>query len=113
MACLATNHMAAAVASVGLQVSPCGVIPKRNRPDKWRLIANLSAPLLASANDAIDAELSSIAYTSLDEAGHIVNQLGQGCLLAEFDLQEAYRAVPVHPIDQPKLAVCWNGDITH
>jgi hypothetical protein len=112
MACLATNHMAA-VASVGLQVSPCGVIPKRNRPDKWRLIANLSAPLLASANDAIDAELSSIAYTSLDEAGHIVNQLGQGCLLAEFDLQEAYRAVPVHPIDQPKLAVCWNGDITH
>ena len=96
MARLAHEDMAA-VTTLGLQISPCGVIPKRNRPDKWRLIVNLSAPLGASANDTIDSELSSIAYASIDDAGHIINLLGQGCLLAKFDLQEA------------KLAVSWNG----
>ena len=110
MARLAPDHMAA-VASLGLQISPIGVIPKCNRNDKWRLIINLSAPLGISANDAIDSELSSIAYTSIDDATHMINHLGQGCLLAKFDLQEAYRAVPVHPLDQPKLAVTWNDDI--
>ena len=108
MARLAPNDMAA-VTTLGLQISPCGVIPKCNRPDKWRLIVNLSAPLGASTNDAIDSELSSVAYASIDDAGHMINLLGQGCLLAKFDLQEAYRAVPVHPVDQPKLAVSWNG----
>ena len=108
MARLSPEDMAA-VGPLGLQVSPCGVIPKRNRPDKWRLIVNLSAPLGASANDAIDQELSSVAYTSIDDAGRLINLLGKGCLLAKFDLQEAYRAVPVHPADQPKLGVNWNG----
>ena len=110
MARLGPDHMAT-VAPLGLQVSPIGVIPKRNRPNKWRLIVNLSAPLGISANDSIDSELSSIAYTSIDDAAHMINHLGQGCLLAKFDLQEAYRAVPVHPLDQPKLAVSWNEDV--
>ena len=109
MARLSPEDMAS-VAPLGIQVSPCGVIPKRNRPDKRRLIVNLSAPHGSSANDAIDPDLSSIAYSSIDDAGHMIKELGQGCLLAKFDLQEAYRAVPVHPVDQPKLAICWNGD---
>ena len=51
-------------------------------------------------------ELSSIAYTSIDDAGRLINLLGKG---AKFDLWEAYRAVPVHPADQPKLGVNWKG----
>ena len=102
-----TPTEAAPLAPLGLQISPFGVIPKRNHPDKWRLIVNLSAPLGLSANDAIDPELSLIAYTSIDDAAHFVQLLGRGCLLAKLDLREAYRAVPVHPADQPKLGVKW------
>ena len=69
----------------------------------------VTAPTGASANDAIDQELSSIAYTSVDDAAHLINKLGHGCLLAKFDLQGAYRAVPVHPADQAKLGVHWQG----
>ena len=98
----------AAVTPLGLQVSPYGVIPKCNRPGKWRLIVNLSAPHGASANDAIDQDLSSVAYILIDDAGQLINQLGPGCLLAKFDIQEAYRAVPVHSLDQPNLAINWN-----
>ena len=35
--------------------------------------------------------------------------LGPGCLLAMLDLKEAYRAVPVHPSDQPLLEMAWQG----
>jgi len=101
----------ASLASLGLQISPFGVIPKRHRPGKWRLIVNLSAPWGESANSAINPELSSISYTSIDQAATLVYALGKGCLLAKLDLQEAYRAVPVHPADQPKLGVRWKGDV--
>ena len=89
MARLSPKDMAS-VAPLGIQVSPCGVIPKRNRPDKWRLIVNLSALHGSSTNDAIDPDLSSIAYSSIDNAGHMIKELGEGCLLAKFDLQETY-----------------------
>ena len=31
-------------ATASLQVSPFGAIPKKNKPDKWRLIVDLSSP---------------------------------------------------------------------
>ena len=39
-----------------LQISPMGLIPKRSKPGKWRLIVNLSAPSGASVNDGINKE---------------------------------------------------------
>ena len=91
------------------QVSPCGVIPKKSRPDKWRLIIDLSSPRGRSVNDAIDEHLSSINYTSIDDTVNFIQVMGRGTLLAKLDLKEAYRAVPVHPADQGLLAVQWKG----
>ena len=45
--------------SMGIHCSSLGVIPKKNRPNKWRLIINLSAPEGYSVNDGIGKELSS------------------------------------------------------
>ena len=90
-------------------ISPFGVIPKRNRPEKWRLIVNLSAREGSSINDAISTELSSVCYASIDDAIAFIRELGKGCLLAKLDLMEAYRAVPVHPMDQHLLAMKWGG----
>ena len=92
-------------------ISPFGVIPKRNRPGKWRLIVNLSAPEGNSVNNAISSELSSVCYASIDDAVSFIRHLGGGCLLAKLDLMEAYRAVPVHPSDQPLLAVKWDDTV--
>ena len=93
-----------------LQISPCGAIPKKHRPDKWRLIVDLSSPRGSSVNDAIPKALCSVSYASVDQAVELAKVLGKGCLLAKLDLQEAYRAVPVHPADQGLLAVTWKGD---
>ena len=69
---------------LGLQISPFGVIPKRNRPDKWRLIANLSAPYGHSANDAIDSDLRSISYTSSDNAALFIRLLFSSATLHQL-----------------------------
>ena len=92
-----------------IQVNSFGVIPKRHRPNKWRLIVDLSSPTGKSINDAIDRDFCSIAYTSIDNAVFFIQALGPGCLLAKLDLREAYRVVPIHPQDRPLLAMQWEG----
>ena len=44
----------------GLQCSPFGVIPKKHKPGKWRLIVDLSSPKHFSVNDGIAKELCSL-----------------------------------------------------
>ena len=62
--------------------SPFGVIPKRNRPGKWRLIVDLSAPEGYSVNDGIDKELASLSYVSIDDVAGIV-RYGHGTLIQQ------------------------------
>ncbi len=83
-----------------MQCSPFGVIPKKGRPGKWRLIVNLSAPDGGSTNDGIARELASVAYTSVEEVVRRVMELGSGVLMAKADVRDAYRNVPVHPRDR-------------
>jgi len=91
--------------------SPFGVIPKKHKPGKWRLIVDLSAPDGRSVNDAIDKEMCSLSYISVDDIAQAVLRLGKGSLLAKADIKEAYRMVPVHPEDRLLLGVEWKGQL--
>ena len=97
--------------NMGIHVSPFGVIPKKNRPNKWRLIVNLSAPDGSSVNDGIDKELASVSYTSVDDIVTTILQLGRGALLAKMDIKQAYRNVLVHPEDRLLLGMLWEGKV--
>ena len=77
-------------------MSPFGVIPK-SEVGKWRLILDLSSPEGFSVNDGIKSELCSLSYMSVDDVARRVRDLGKGTLMAKFDLNAAYRNVPVHP----------------
>lgn len=68
--------------SLGLQISPY------NRPNWWHLVVDLSAVSGSSINIAIDPELSSISYTSIDDAANFIHVLGPGCMLEKLDLKE-------------------------
>ena len=94
-----------------LTISPIGVIPKRNRPNKWRLIVDLSSPKERSINTGISCDLCSLSYTSVDEAVNLIRALGKGTLLFKLDLKDAYRVVPVHPHDRPLLGMRWKGEL--
>ena len=92
----------------GIHISPLGVIPKKNKPGKYRLIVDLSSPAGFSINDGISHELSSIKYTSVDHLACLIHSIGRGALLVKADIKEAYRMIPVHPHDQHLLGVRWN-----
>ena len=92
----------------GIHISPLGVIPKKNKPGKYRLIVDLSSPAGFSTNDGISQELSSIKYTSVDHLACLINLVGRGALLVKADIKEVYWIIPVRPYDQHLLRVRWN-----
>ncbi len=61
-------------------------------------------------NDGIDPALCSLHYTSVDKACRRVLALGRGAMLAKFDVQGAFRTVPVHPEDRWLLGMRWQGN---
>ena len=91
-------------------MSRFGVILK-NQPGRWRLIVDLSHPKGASVNDGIESELCSLSYTSVDAAVRIIMAMGPGVLLAKFDIESAYRLIPVHPDDILLLGMMWKDKL--
>ena len=94
-----------------IQRNRFGVIPKPHQQGKWRLIVDLSHPEGSSVNDGIPPELCSLRYVSVDDAVKVILALGKGTELAKFDIQSAYRIVPVHPTDRCLLGMIWNGQL--
>ena len=95
-------------AIVMVHCSPFGVIPKKNRINKWRLILDLSAPEGASVNDGIPKELALLAYPSVDD---VVSEVVRRGLIAKMDVKQAYRNVPVHPRDRHLLGMQWGDEV--
>ncbi len=112
---LALNHMVPMppvdFPCIHCHISPFGVIPKKSKPGKWRLIVDLSSPSNASVNDGIDKDMCSISYITTDAIVDQVLSNGQGSLMAKVDIKQAYRMIPVHPDDRLLLAVQWQGDV--
>ena len=92
-------------------VSPCGVIPKKAKPGKWRLIVDLSTPNGHSTNDGIEKDMCSLSYLSVDQVGDCILRFEPGALLAKVDIKQAYRNVPVHPDDRHLLGMRWKQDL--
>ena len=64
---------------------------------------------MASVNDGISKELASLSYVSVDDIVMEIGRRGRGTLLANMDIKQAYRNIPVHPGDRPLLAMQWQG----
>ena len=94
---------------LSLDVCLLGVIPKKGRPNKWRLIFDLSNPTGESINNGIDSSLTSLRYSSVEDAVAIIQDLGVGSLMAKLSLESAYCLVPIHPDDRPLLRTRWEN----
>lgn len=82
-----------------LQINSFGVIPKKGQPGKWWLIVDLSSPGGYSVNDGISCDKFSMHYIKFDQIIHMVAKHGPGAMMAQFDVEAAYRNVAVHPED--------------
>ena len=97
--------------AASLQVNRFGLVPKGHQPGKWRLIVDLSFLRGCSVNDTIEPEVCSLHYSSVDEVCKRVVDIGRGTVLAKFDVQGAFRTIPVHPDDRRLLGMRWEGRI--
>ena len=91
-----------------LRISPLDLVPKQS-PGEFRLIHHLSYPSDSSVNDGIDAQFCSVHYTSFDEAIHMVQDLGKGCLMGKTDIKSAFRLLPLSPADFDQVGFKFEG----
>lgn len=85
------------------------MIPKKSQPNKWRLILDLSSPTGHSVNDGIPKDPFSLQYISVDDAIRALVELGPGALMAKFDVESAYRNIPIHRSDRYLLGMKWQN----
>ena len=69
----------------------------------------MSFPKGSSVNDGISPEHTSVRYATIDEAIKLIMNAGQGCFLAKTDIKNAFRIIPIHPIDYGLLDMQWRG----
>ena len=93
-----------------LHISRFGVIPKKHQPGKWRLILDLSSLDGHSVNDGIRKDPFTVQYMKVDDIIDGIMSLGRGTLLAKFDVESAYRIIPIHPNDRYLLGMQWQGN---
>ena len=83
----------------------------KSTPGKFRVIVDLSAPAHNSVNDNIHRDLTHVAYSSINDAALLMHHLGKHALMAKIDIQDAYRLIPIHPMDRSFLGVTWQGGV--
>ncbi len=95
-----------------LQISPIGAVPKKNL--KLRSIHHLSWPRHPSTgkhdmsvNDRLkDAECQYLRFGTVIKR---IGEIGKACLLAKFDVKDAFRLLRILPSDQYLLGIFFYG----
>ena len=88
-----------------LHISPLNIREKKT-PGKYRLIQNLSYPYDGgSINDYIPMDKKTVKYASVGDAIKILCNLPRHSYTAKTDIADAFRLIPVHPSDYPKLGI--------
>lgn len=81
-----------------LQISPLGPVPKKT-PGDYMIIQHLSYPAGKSINDEIPKDFRPVQYQNIDHAVALVKKLGRNCLLSKCDTLNAYKIIPISPVD--------------
>src|ERR1044072_2364698 len=91
-------------------VNSLGLIEKRyTDPIEYRVITHHSAPQGSSVNDGIDKYEFQISFDTLKHAVQWIRFIGKGALLTKIDIKDAYRILPVHPLDQLLQGIVYNS----
>ena len=86
-------------------VSPLNIRPKKN-PNKYRLLHNLSHPYDGSSVNANIPSISkTVHYATVGDAIMKLLSLPSTSYTAKTDIADAFRIIPVHPDDYPKLGM--------
>ena len=85
-----------------------GLVPKKEQRE-FRLIHDLSFPKTNSVNSHILPEFTAVTFQMLDHCVEQLVSLGKGADIAKADLQDAFRIIPVSPLDYRLLGFKCQG----
>ena len=90
-----------------ITASPLGLIDKSDGSKRW--IHHLSYPpdQTTSINNGIPEDYGTISYSTISEATAAIQTFGSSCLLVKRDFENAFRHIPISPIDLPLLGFEW------
>ena len=89
--------------------SPLGVVPKKSA-NSFRIIHDLSFPKNSqSVNSTIPYENSTVTLETFDDVANLVLSAGKNCLIAKADIEEAFKIIPISPLDYHKLGFSFNN----
>ena len=86
------------------RIYPLGVVPKKT-PGEFRLIHHLSYPRGSSVNDGISPDHTSVSYATISDSIRHIKAAGRGCFLAKIDVKNAFRIIPIRPLDYGLLGM--------
>lgn len=96
------------------RTAPLGVVPKPNS-DKFRVIQDLSFPRNDPATLSVNSEINSADFPcewgTFAQCYFLIAKAPPGTQVAVFDVDSAYRNIPVHPDDQTHFCVAWENNI--
>ena len=96
------------------QTSPLSVIPKANKPEKLRLIQNLSFPHQLNEKRSINSFINSddfpCTWGTFSAFATLCAGLPPGSQGAVRDVAEAYRTIPLHPSQWPGMVIRHSGE---
>ena len=98
------------------QSSPLSLVPKPEKPGKYRAVHNFSHPHVPSSsvcsiNSSINADDYPCTYGTFGTVCLIISQLPPGSQASVRDVAEAYQTIPIQQNQWPGLVVHLRGDV--
>jgi len=62
-----------------------------------------------SVNSTIPYENSTVTLETFDDVANLVLSAGKNCLIAKADIEEAFKIIPISPLDYHKLGFSFNN----
>ena len=56
-------------------------------------------------NNGISSDHTSVSYATISDAIRHIKAAGRGCLLAKTDVNNAFRIIPIRPLDYSLLGM--------
>ncbi|CAE6473034.1 unnamed protein product [Rhizoctonia solani] len=95
--------------------APLGLVSKPSAPGEYRMVQDFSFSHTKGCKDSVNGEIDLEEFPCLwgffDDVVNAILDFPEGSMAATFDVDAAYRRIPIHPDDQPSTVVFWNGNL--
>ena len=84
---------------------------EKQKSGKFRLLHNLSYPYDdRSVNNNIPKDASTVSYSSIKDAIHLIQVCAPNAYMAKTDIADAFRLIPLHKSQHHLTGFCWEGE---